>query len=129
MQTKSSPAPSTVSRNSWPKWNGYRINAKHHTAEEITALLNNIQPSETINGCWQWEGETDRRGNPIISHPKRKSATRIAYVVFLDSEPLHGYRVIHECENRQCLNPDHLTLEVKYRKELDFFKNPYKKAT
>lgn len=127
MQTKSSPAPSTASHNSSMRFHGYRLNTRHHTADEVTALLAAIEPGETINGCWKWRGETDRRGNPIICKPKRKTAARIAYIVFLDSEPMHGYRVILECENRRCLNPDHLTLEVKYRKELDFFKNPYKK--
>jgi len=51
----------------------------------------------------------------------------MAYIVFLDSEPFHGFPVMHECENQTCLNPDHLTLG-RYRPKLDKIRDPYKKA-
>jgi hypothetical protein len=62
-------------------------------------------------GCWQWAGalSTDGYGLLGIGGQKNTKAYRVAWELFRGPIP-DGLHVLHNCHNRQCVNPSHLRL-------------------
>ena len=85
-------------------------------------LIESIELTDT--GCWMWIKQLDRSGYGRITVPKEYKepgvrhrvdrAHRVAYKVLRGSVP-EGMELHHVCENKGCINPDHL--EPVTRKE------------
>ncbi len=60
--------------------------------------------------CWYWTGHVDDTGygrmGKILGENK---AHRVSYKVFKGEIP-DGMKVLHSCDVRSCINPDHLSL-------------------
>jgi HNH endonuclease len=71
-------------------------------------LTKEISPS----GCWLWTGARSASGNgygQLKVFGKMVSAHRFAYQLYrgpIDND----YHVLHSCDNKVCVNPDHLSL-------------------
>jgi hypothetical protein len=58
--------------------------------------------------CWEWIGVLNNYGYGVfIVEGKRKGAHRIAFELLKSDIPF-GLVIDHECQNRRCVNPDHL---------------------
>jgi hypothetical protein len=62
----------------------------------------------TENGCWQWTGKLMKIGYAEISwNGRRFYAHQVSYLLHKGDIP-EGLEIDHLCENKGCVNPDHL---------------------
>lgn len=64
-------------------------------------------------GCWNWQGGINSNGYGVYHlNGKLVTAHRLVYERERGSIP-DGLELDHECKNRRCVNPDHLTPRTK----------------
>jgi hypothetical protein len=82
-------------------------------------LLNRIKK---VNGCWEWQGKITNVGYGEITHERKYVlAHRCSYKTFKCEIP-KGMHICHSCDNKKCINPDHLWVGNQKDNAIDMMK-------
>lgn len=74
---------------------------------------------KTEAGCWEWQGTFTKNGYPDINfRGKNWRGNRLALTLWKEPVP-KGMDACHTCDNRKCLNPDHLWIGTRHQNLLD----------
>lgn len=86
-------------------------NPKHLGERDLHHRLFGNTHLDDDTGCWEWLGAiSGKNGYGVITiNGKAKSAHRVSYEISVGKIE-KGLMVLHKCNNRICINPEHLYL-------------------
>ncbi len=83
-----------------------------------TTINNFLDKIEKTNNCWIWKGQINKAG---YGRYQQKYAHRLSYEYHKGKIP-KDKMICHKCNNKLCVNPDHMYLGTAYDNAQDAIK-------
>lgn len=84
------------------------MHGNKHTHEQTVASFMSLMFEDKKTGCWEWFGNTNKKGYGLFRlNGRMMAAHRAAYILFIAPFP-EGMLADHLCRNRGCVNPKHI---------------------
>lgn len=80
------------------------------------------------SGCWLWNGSISNIGYGVFPYNGENKAHRVSYAYFVGDIP-PGKKILHKCDVRNCVNPDHLFIGTQADNVADMMKKGRNKTT
>lgn len=90
---------------------------QHLSFEE--RLIASFEKNEET-GCWEWAKKTGSGYGSIDYKGKLLGAHRASYMFYNSADLSPEQCVLHKCDNRKCVNPDHLYVGDRKQNRKDF---------
>jgi hypothetical protein len=108
--------PGPIADCDWPKSGGWETRGM--TAAEKIEFYSIPEPN---SGCWLWLGSLWKGYGRLQLNGRSQKAYRVAWRAFRGVVP-QGLHVLHRCDVRCCVNPDHLFLGTNHDNVTDMVK-------
>ena len=73
-----------------------------------------------VTKCWVWHGAIGSHGYGMFKGRTLTTAHRVSYEFFIETIP-EGLYVLHSCDNRRCVNPEHLSVGTASRNNFEAY--------
>lgn len=111
-----------------------KANGKYIRVKKGATMMERLENKSIVNsdnGCREWTGVTNGSGYGKLEINKKTYSAHVISFETYKGEKTNGLQVLHKCDNKKCINPEHLFLGTQSDNMFDMHRkkrHPYSKV-